>query len=243
MTAAVRWVDDPAERSVICAEILRGLPEWFGIASSVERYVQEAAELPTAAAVEDGEVVGFASLKRHTAGSAEVYAMGVRRDRQREGIGRLLVAVLEAAARGGGASLLQVKTLGPSRPSRAYEATRRFYEACGFEPLEEIDGIWPDNPCLLLVKSLRPAIVLVGGLPEIEPGADLAALIAERAQLQDGDVLVVAQKAVSKAEGRIVRLADVDPSDRARELAVDADPRHVQVILDETARIVRSRPS
>jgi coenzyme F420-0:L-glutamate ligase/coenzyme F420-1:gamma-L-glutamate ligase len=86
------------------------------------------------------------------------------------------------------------------------------------------------------------SVIPVAGLPEIEPGADLAALIAERAQLEDGDVLVVAQKAVSKAEGRLVRLADVEPSDRARELAVDADPRHVQVILDETVRIVRSRP-
>lgn len=86
------------------------------------------------------------------------------------------------------------------------------------------------------------SVIPVGGLPEIEPGADLAALVAERAQLEDGDVLVVAQKAVSKAEGRVVRLADVEPGDRARELAVDADPRHVQVILDETERIVRSRP-
>ncbi|HEY6015310.1 MAG TPA: coenzyme F420-0:L-glutamate ligase [Gaiellaceae bacterium] len=86
------------------------------------------------------------------------------------------------------------------------------------------------------------SVIPVEGLPEIEPGADLAALVAERTQLEDGDVVVVAQKAVSKAEGRVVRLADVEPSDHARELAVDADPRHVQVILDETARIVRSRP-
>ena len=86
------------------------------------------------------------------------------------------------------------------------------------------------------------SVIPVEGLPEIEPGADLAALVAERTQLEDGDVVVVAQKAVSKAEGRVVRLADVEPSDPARELAVDADPRHVQVILDETARIVRSRP-
>jgi coenzyme F420-0:L-glutamate ligase/coenzyme F420-1:gamma-L-glutamate ligase len=86
------------------------------------------------------------------------------------------------------------------------------------------------------------SVIPVEGLPEIESGADLAALIAERAQLEDGDVLVVAQKAVSKAEGRIVRLADVEPSDQARELAADADPRHVQVILDEAMRIVRSRP-
>jgi hypothetical protein len=49
---------------------------------------------------------------------------------------------------------LQVKTLGPSRPDPGYEATRRFYEASGFRPLEELHGLWPGNPCLLLVKRL-----------------------------------------------------------------------------------------
>jgi len=88
------------------------------------------------------------------------------------------------------------------------------------------------------VISIRP----VEGLPEIGEGDDLAALIAERARLEDGDVLVVAQKAVSKAEGRVVRLADVEPSERARELAGDEDPRRHEVILRESARIVRSRP-
>src|SRR4029079_13581684 len=73
-------------------------------------------------------------------------------------------------------------------------------------------------------------------------GADLGALIAERTALEDGDVLVVAQKAVSKAEGRIVRLGGVEPSERARELAGDEDPRRLEVILRESARIVRSRP-
>ena len=69
------------------------------------------------------------------------------------------------------------------------------------------------------------------GLPEIREGDDLAALIAERADLRDRDVLVVAQKAVSKAEGRIVRLADVEPSAEARELAGNEDPRRLEVIL------------
>jgi coenzyme F420-0:L-glutamate ligase/coenzyme F420-1:gamma-L-glutamate ligase len=88
------------------------------------------------------------------------------------------------------------------------------------------------------VISIRP----VEGLPEIGEGDDLAGLIAERAQLEDGDVLVVAQKAVSKAEGRVVGLADVDPSERARELAGEQDARRHELILRESARIVRSRP-
>jgi coenzyme F420-0:L-glutamate ligase/coenzyme F420-1:gamma-L-glutamate ligase len=82
----------------------------------------------------------------------------------------------------------------------------------------------------------------VEGLPEIREGDDLAALIADRAELQDGDVLVVAQKAVSKAEGRIVRLAEVEASAEARELAADHDPRQLEVILREAARLVRTRP-
>jgi coenzyme F420-0:L-glutamate ligase / coenzyme F420-1:gamma-L-glutamate ligase len=88
------------------------------------------------------------------------------------------------------------------------------------------------------VISIRP----VEGLPEIGEGDDLAELIAERAELEAGDVLVVAQKAVSKAEGRVVRLADVEPSERARELAGQEDARRHEVILRESARIVRSRP-
>jgi coenzyme F420-0:L-glutamate ligase / coenzyme F420-1:gamma-L-glutamate ligase len=86
------------------------------------------------------------------------------------------------------------------------------------------------------------SIVPVEGLPEIEAGDDLGALIAERARLEDGDVVVVAQKAVSKAEGRVVRIEDVEASPQALELANGRDPREVEVVLRETARIVRARP-
>ena len=88
------------------------------------------------------------------------------------------------------------------------------------------------------------SIIAVEGLPEIRQGDDLGALIAQRAQLEDGDVVVVAQKAVSKAEGRVVALRDVEPSAQARELAGGTrDPRESEVILREAARIVRSRNS
>jgi coenzyme F420-0:L-glutamate ligase/coenzyme F420-1:gamma-L-glutamate ligase len=86
-------------------------------------------------------------------------------------------------------------------------------------------------------------IAPVHGLPELREGDDLASLIIERAELQDGDVLVVAQKAISKVEGRIVRLDDVEPSAQARELAGEADPRRIEVILREAKRVVRTRGS
>lgn len=85
------------------------------------------------------------------------------------------------------------------------------------------------------------------GLPELHPGDDLAALIAAalramRHELAAGDVLVLAHKAISKVEGRVRVLADVVPGPRARELAEahGKDPRHVQVVLDESRALIRA---
>jgi coenzyme F420-0:L-glutamate ligase/coenzyme F420-1:gamma-L-glutamate ligase len=84
----------------------------------------------------------------------------------------------------------------------------------------------------------------VDGLPEITAGDDLAALIGARANLLDGDVVVVAQKIVSKAEGRTRNLAEVTASEEAVRLAprliAEPDPRFVQVVLDESVRVLRS---
>jgi coenzyme F420-0:L-glutamate ligase/coenzyme F420-1:gamma-L-glutamate ligase len=95
--------------------------------------------------------------------------------------------------------------------------------------------------------SAEVRVIPLRGIPELEAGDDLGRLIADAALrsggLEEGDVVVVAQKAVSKVEGRTVSLAEVEPSARARDLAgPDGDPRHVEVILRETKRIVRSRP-
>jgi len=90
----------------------------------------------------------------------------------------------------------------------------------------------------------------LSGVPMVQPGDDLAALtIAAFAATglapQDGDVLVVAQKIVSKSEGRIVDVATVEPSDRAIALAAETgkDPRFVEIVLSESRRIVRHRPN
>jgi coenzyme F420-0:L-glutamate ligase/coenzyme F420-1:gamma-L-glutamate ligase len=95
-----------------------------------------------------------------------------------------------------------------------------------------------------IVRSLT--VTAVDGLPEIHPGDDLARLIADavRAQgetLRGGDVVAVAQKIVSKAEGRIVPLAEVVPSARALAMAAESgkDARQLEVVLSESAKIVR----
>ena len=90
-------------------------------------------------------------------------------------------------------------------------------------------------------------VIPLRGLPELSEDDDLAGLIAAAAArtggLQAGDIVVVAQKAVSKVEGRLISLADIEPSERARALAgPDGDPRHVEVILRESHAVIRSRP-
>jgi coenzyme F420-0:L-glutamate ligase/coenzyme F420-1:gamma-L-glutamate ligase len=79
------------------------------------------------------------------------------------------------------------------------------------------------------------------GLPEVGPGADLARLVTKCHKVEDGDVVVLAHKIVSKAEGRVVRLDEVEPSARARELAgTEADARQLEVVLRESVRVVRA---
>jgi coenzyme F420-0:L-glutamate ligase/coenzyme F420-1:gamma-L-glutamate ligase len=85
--------------------------------------------------------------------------------------------------------------------------------------------------------------VALEGLPEVPTGADLGMLLADAApELREGDVIVIAHKVISKAEGRVRALGEIDPGTRALELAreLDKDPRQVQVILDEAAEVLRA---
>ena len=85
-------------------------------------------------------------------------------------------------------------------------------------------------------------LIPVHGLPEIREGDDLASMVAERTDLENRDVVVLAQKAVSKAEGRVIRIDSLEASATAVELAGDErDPREIEAILREAKRIVRER--
>ena len=89
----------------------------------------------------------------------------------------------------------------------------------------------------------------IAGVPMVQPGDDLTtvvltALANEGVALTDGDILVLAQKIVSKAEHRQFKLIDITPGDEAKALAkeVDKDPRLVQLILDESSEVLRKKP-
>jgi coenzyme F420-0:L-glutamate ligase/coenzyme F420-1:gamma-L-glutamate ligase len=107
--------------------------------------------------------------------------------------------------------------------------------------------VLPILPRSVEILSSEIRLVPIRGIPEIRPGDDLGVMIVRAAQklrlkLSDGDIITVAQKIVSKAEGRLVNLESVTPSEFANEIANKQrrDPRLIEVILSESANIVRS---
>lgn len=136
--------------------VMRALPAWFGIEAAIVGYARAADTFPTLVADVNGAVVGFATLRATSEAAVELHAMAVLPAWHRRGAGRALVERAAAFAAGSGADLLHVKTLAPTHPDPGYAATRSFYAALGFIPLEILPELWgPDNPCLLLVRPLR----------------------------------------------------------------------------------------
>jgi GNAT superfamily N-acetyltransferase len=119
-----------------------------------------AASLPTErtfVAVDDGELLGFASVAGHSPQVAELSWLAVADDHQGQGIGTRLLQELSADRASVGVRLLTVKTLADTVASETYEQTRRFYETEGFLHIETIDPYpeWePGNPCAIYVKAL-----------------------------------------------------------------------------------------
>ena len=144
-----------------CEAVLRSLPQWFGIEESLLMYADDTLRLPTFAALEGDDVVGFVSLIEHFPQSWEIHCVAVRAESRNAGIGRALVAHVEAWLAAKQVRLLQVKTIAATSPSPAYAQTREFYLRVGFQPVEVFPLLWsPRHPCLQLIKFLP------GGGPE-----------------------------------------------------------------------------
>lgn len=143
-----------------CRALMAGLPEWFAD-EAVAGYAADLARFPSWVACEGGEpsgvggALGCVSVCAPQPAAFEVHLLAVARQRHRQGVGTLLLAMAERWARHCNARYLQVKTRGPSHPDPSFEPTRAFYLARGFTPLFESDRLWgPDNPALVLVKAL-----------------------------------------------------------------------------------------
>ncbi|MBA8794003.1 ribosomal protein S18 acetylase RimI-like enzyme [Friedmanniella endophytica] len=150
MTITARRDPESARR------ILTALPDWFGIPEAVEEYVNDVANdaFPCLVAERAGEVVGFALLHRHYPESAELHLIAVDPSWRGREIGRELVEAHARQLAADGGRYLVVHTVGPSFEHAGYAATRAFYRALGFCPLEERTGIdWP-GPTQILVRAI-----------------------------------------------------------------------------------------
>ncbi len=131
-----------------CEQILRSLPDWFGIESSIVSYVRDLHVMETWIAEYARELVGFLALRVHNEHAAEIHVMAVSERVHGLGCGRRLVEHAQAVLKARSVEFLQVKTLGPSKQNDAYERTRGS-QSVGFLPLEET-SLWGDeNPCLV----------------------------------------------------------------------------------------------
>lgn len=151
MSVDIRQVEGEKK---VCESIMRSLPNWFGIESTIHQYLEAIEHMPTFLGICGDQTAGFIALNFHNQYIAEIHVMGILPQFHRGGVGRALIDHAKNFCRSQGFEYLLVKTLGPSRQSKHYESTRSFYLACGFRPLGEFDGVWPDHPCLLMVQSL-----------------------------------------------------------------------------------------
>ncbi len=148
-------VFDTSQKAQISNDILRALPEWFGIEASIVDYVSECKNMPMYALYSGDQVIGFVALKEHFTGSCELYVLGILKEFHRQGLGKQLIFFAENEARKKGFKYITVKTLSEGRPDAFYDKTRAFYLSIGYEALEEFKTLWDEsNPCLLMLKNL-----------------------------------------------------------------------------------------
>ncbi|GAB2466781.1 GNAT family N-acetyltransferase [Jatrophihabitans fulvus] len=141
-------------RPDLVARLLDALPDWFGQADANHQYVRDAASCGTLVAHDDDADVGVLLHRRTLPDVVDIHLMAVDPAYHRRGAGAVLVDLVADVAARLGARALTVATLGPSDPDPFYAATRAFYEAQGFVPVEERDDVWPGSPRVVMARLL-----------------------------------------------------------------------------------------
>jgi ribosomal protein S18 acetylase RimI-like enzyme len=139
----------------LCGDLMRALPDWFGIEEAIGRYEADLRSLDGFAAWDDNRMVGFVGLKRYGVHAVEINVIAVHPDYRRQGIGSHLLRMVEAHAVTSDTKFLHTKTVAPSRPNAAYAESREFWRAHGFIPMDEHDLWGSENLCLVLVRVLK----------------------------------------------------------------------------------------
>ena len=141
------------QKKAVVAEVLKDLPEWFGIPESTQVYIEGATTLQVWAAYQESDLTGFVSLSYSSEDCAEIDCLGVKKGHQGRGIGSQLLANLESEA-GKQVDYLQVKTVAEGS-NKDYDRTNVFYRSLGFKKLEIFPQLWgPQNPCQILIKKM-----------------------------------------------------------------------------------------
>ena len=149
----IEEVKDANQKIAVVAEVLKDLPEWFGIPESTQAYIEGAKDLQVWAAYQENDLAGFVSLSYSSEDCAEIDCLGVKKAYQGRGIGSQLLATLESEA-SKNVDFLQVKTVAEGS-NKDYDRTNVFYRSLGFKKLEIFPQLWgPQNPCQILIKKM-----------------------------------------------------------------------------------------
>lgn len=146
---------DPERKSAICGEILRALPEWFGLEEGIQIYLQGVRDSTFFTVSVENRVVGFCAVKIHFQINAELYVLGLRKEFHGQGIGTRMIHQVRRHCRESGIRFVTVKTVSDQNPDIHYAKSRRFYEKMGFWPLEIFPELWDENnPCLYMIREV-----------------------------------------------------------------------------------------
>ena len=154
MMFVIEEVKDENQKKAVVAEVLKDLPEWFGIPESTQAYIEGATTLQVWVAYQESDLTGFISLSYSSEDCAEIDYLGVKKAYQGRKIGNQLLATLESEARKK-VDYLQVKTVAEGS-NKDYDRTNVFYRSLGFKKLEIFPQLWgSQNPCQILIKKLE----------------------------------------------------------------------------------------
>lgn len=150
----IKQITDETLKSDYALEVLRDLPEWFGIEESLLAYVEDVKRMMFWVVLEDDNICGFLALNETSEDAVDIHVIGVKQKYHSKGMGKELVKAAEKYAQES-YSLMQVKTI-QEGVYDIYDRSIAFYKSCGFKKLEVFPTLWDENnPCLIMVKSLQ----------------------------------------------------------------------------------------
>lgn len=150
----VKEILDSNLKQTIARGVLEALPEWFGTLDAREQYITESADQVFFGVINRNQPIGFLTLKVTGAATVELHVLGVLKEYQRQGTGRLLIDAAKQWAVEHHYAFLQVKTVQMGKYPE-YDQTNRFYLAMGFQEFEVFPTLWDAwNPCQIYVMAL-----------------------------------------------------------------------------------------